>query len=256
MPVFCCSGKQQSFLDFWLQNLQNTGFCDSGQTMFPLHDDNPTSIKPYVTLILIGVCIVVWLLTMGQLQEAVFSYGAIPAVVMGDKVLPAEYHSVPAWSTVFTSMFMHGGWMHLIGNMLYLWIFGNNVEDSMGHAKFIAFYLICGMIAFAGHLVGDAQSAIPLVGASGAVSGVLGAYILLYPHARVLVAVPVGVIITLRLPAGIVLAFWFVLQLINSLFSGSDSGVAWGAHIGGFVAGMVLIPFFKDAEHRLFTPKH
>lgn len=226
--------------------------------MFPLHDDNPTAIFPYVTLILIAACIVVWVLTMGaQLQESVLAFGAIPAVVLGDKMLPPDYAVIPAWSTVFTSMFMHGGWMHLIGNMLYLWIFGNNVEDSMGHTKFIIFYLVCGIIAFLGHLVGDLNSTVPLVGASGAISGVLGAYLLLYPHARVLVAVPIVIIITLRLPAGIVLAFWFILQLFNSALSnGAESGVAWGAHIGGFVAGMILIPFFKDSEHRLFTPKH
>lgn len=227
--------------------------------MFPLHDDNPTTINPYVTIALIVGCVVVWILTMGpHLQDAVLAYGAIPSVVIGNKLLPPEIYAIPAWSSVFTSMFMHGGWMHLIGNMLYLWIFGNNVEDAMGHVKFFIFYLVCGVIAFLGHLVGDVNSNIPLVGASGAVSGVLGAYILLYPHARVLVAIPIIIIVTLRLPAGIVLAFWFLLQLINSVIANGnpDAGVAWGAHIGGFVAGMVLIPFFKNSDHPLFTPKH
>ncbi|MDH5325155.1 MAG: rhomboid family intramembrane serine protease [Gammaproteobacteria bacterium] len=226
--------------------------------MFPLHDDNPTTIKPIVTIVLIVICILVWLATMGQLQTSVLSLGAIPAVITGEKQLAPEFYLVPSWMTVVTSMFMHGGWMHLIGNMLYLWIFGNNVEDSMGHTKFLVFYITCGLIALLAHMVGDTGSTVPMVGASGAISGVLGAYLLLYPHARVLVAVPIVIIITLRLPAGIVLAFWFVLQIFNSvLANGSpDSGVAWGAHIGGFVAGMILIPFFKDSSHRLFTPKH
>jgi membrane associated rhomboid family serine protease len=140
--------------------------------------------------------------------------------------------------------------------MLYLWIFGNNVEDAMGHARFILFYLVCGVAAFMAHALGDVNSQIPTVGASGAISGVLGAYLLLHPRAKVLVAIPLGFIIhTTRLPAGIVLAFWFVLQLINSAITAAEQsgGVAWGAHIGGFVAGMALIPFFKYRRVRLFS---
>jgi len=152
-------------------------------------------------------------------------------------------------------MFLHGGWMHLIGNMLYLWIFGNNVEDVMGHVRFIFFYLLCGIAAVFTQAFPNPQSDIPMIGASGAISGVLGAYLLLYPHARILVAIPFGFYIhTTRLPAGIVLGFWFILQLISSALSGGQGGVAFGAHIGGFVMGMILILFFRHKGVRLFAP--
>lgn len=225
--------------------------------MIPLHDDNPTNIPPIVTVIFIVICTLVffWEFSLGAgMQRAVVSLGAIPAVIYNEKYLPAELVLLPAWATVFTSMFMHGGWMHLIGNMLFLWIFGNNVEDAMGHAKFLVFYIVCGVGAFAAHSLQDIHSEIPLVGASGAISGVLGAYLLLYPHARVLVAIPLGIIFyTLRLPASIVLLFWFVIQIFSNLASASQDGVAWGAHVGGFICGMLLIPLFKDKEHRFFT---
>ncbi len=146
--------------------------------------------------------------------------------------------------------------MHLIGNMLYLWIFGNNIEDSMGHARFILFYILCGIGAAMAQAIPNPESTIPMIGASGAISGVLGAYLLLYPHAKVLVLVPLGFYITtFRLPAGAVLLFWFIFQMINSLLSaGQQGGVAWGAHIGGFVTGMLLIPFFKYRRVKFFTP--
>lgn len=225
--------------------------------MIPLHDDNPTEITPVFTVILIIACVLVffWQLTAGG-QQGVYAYGVIPAVLFDIKELPAELVRVPAWTTVLTSMFLHGGWMHLIGNMLYLWIFGNNIEDAMGHGRFILFYLLCGIAAAMAQALPDPQSVVPMIGASGAISGVLGAYLLLYPHAKVLVVVPLGFYITsLRLPAGAVLAFWFVLQLINSAMSGDQQGgVAWGAHIGGFVAGMALIPIFKHRNVRFFAP--
>lgn len=146
--------------------------------------------------------------------------------------------------------------MHLIGNMLYLWIFGDNVEDSMGHGRFIVFYLLCGVAAVLAQALPDPESTIPMVGASGAISGVLGAYLLLYPHARVLVLIPLGFYLhTTRLPAGLVLALWFGLQLLNNaLTAGTEGGVAFRAHIGGFIAGMVLIPLFKRRDVRLFRP--
>ena len=158
---------------------------------------------------------------------------------------------MPAALTVFTSMFLHGGWMHLIGNMLYLWIFGNNVEDSMGHVRFFIFYFLCGIAAAMAQAIPNPESTVPMIGASGAISGVLGAYLLLYPRARVLVGIPLGFFLyTARLPAVAVLAFWFVLQLVSKLVTSAEGGgVAWGAHIGGFVAGVVLIPFFS--RHRL-----
>lgn len=225
--------------------------------MIPLHDDNPTSTIPFITIafIILSVLVFIWELSLGPTTEqAFYSYGAIPAVVIGGKLLPPQVDVIPTWATVLTSMFMHGGWMHLIGNMLYLWIFGNNVEDAMGHVRFVVFYAVCGIAAFLAHALGEINSQVPMVGASGAISGVLGAYVLLHPRAKVLVAIPLGFFIyTTRLPAGIVLVFWFVLQLLNSAVSGAgESGVAWGAHIGGFVAGMALIPFFKYRRVKLF----
>jgi len=183
-------------------------------------------------------------------------FGAVPAAIFEDKVLSVDFQVIPAWATVLTSMFMHGGWMHLIGNMLFLWIYGNNVEDCMGHVRFIIFYIICGIAAFLTHALTNTGSEIPMIGASGAISGVLGAYILIYPHARILVAMPLGFFIhTMRLPAGIVIGFWFILQFINSYASNPEGGgVAWFAHIGGFVAGMLLIPLFKYKEISFFHP--
>lgn len=227
--------------------------------MFPLHDENPAEIVPYVTITLIVACALVffWQLSLGPYaQQAIISLGFIPATLFDGKSLPPDLEVIPAWMTAFTYMFMHGGWMHIIGNMIYLWIFGNNVEDSMGHLRFIVFYLLCGIIALAAHTIPDPAATTPLVGASGAVAGVLGAYLLLFPHARVIVAIPFGFFIhTMRVPAGLVLGFWFILQIFNSASAGDQAGgIAWGAHIGGFIAGMALIPVFKYKEVRLFSP--
>lgn len=228
--------------------------------MIPLRDDNPTRTKPYVSVTFIVLCVLVflWQVSLGMPggQRAVYSLGLIPAVLFGTEQLPPELRLVPAELTVFTSMFMHGGWMHLIGNMLYLWIFGDNVEDSMGHGRFFVFYLVCGIAAALAQAIPEPGSIVPMVGASGAISGVLGAYLLLHPHARVLVAVPFGFLIhTMRLPAGLVLAFWFVLQLISNVFAqAGEGGVAFRAHIGGFIAGMLLVGVFKRRDVRLFAP--
>ena len=226
--------------------------------MFPLHDDNPTKITPYISYFLIGSCILafLWQLSLGRYaQHAVLSLGMIPAVVFNIQQLNPDLVTVPALATFFTSMFLHGGWMHLIGNMLYLWIFGNNVEDAMGHRRFIVFYLICGVAAALTQAIPDINSTTPMIGASGAISGVLGAYLLLFPHARVLVVIPLGFYIhATRIKAGWVLGFWFGLQIFNSIMSGDQQGgVAWGAHIGGFVAGLALIPFFKYKHVPLFA---
>jgi membrane associated rhomboid family serine protease len=228
--------------------------------MFPLHDDNPARRLPVITVLLIVACCLIffWQLSLGPAQErAIFALGAIPAALIGGQNLPPDIAVIPAWATVFSSMFLHGGWMHLIGNMLYLWIFGNNVEDAMGHVRFIIFYLVCGIGAVLAHALPVPDSTVPMIGASGAISGVLGAYLLLFPHARILVAIPLGFYIhTTRLAAGWVLGFWFILQLISSsLDTGQGGGVAFGAHVGGFVAGMVLIPFFKERGVRLFAPR-
>jgi len=227
--------------------------------MFPLHDDNPTQTVPYVTWALITACVLAffWQQSLGDaVQSAVYAFGMIPAVLLDIKSLPPELDLLPAWMTVLTSMFLHGGWMHLIGNMLYLWIFGNNVEDAMGHGRFLAFYLLCGIIAALSQVAMNTASEVPMVGASGAISGVLGAYILLYPHARVLVLIPIIIIITTaRIAAYWVLGFWFVMQLISTTANaGQEGGVAFAAHIGGFVAGMVLIPIFKHRHVPLFAP--
>ncbi len=226
--------------------------------MIPLHDDNPAELQPVVTVTFMAVSILVflWQMSLGEeMQRVVYSLGMIPASLFGEKSLPPELAVVPAWMTLFTSMFMHGGWMHLIGNMLYLWIFGNNVEDAMGHARFILFYLLCGIAAAMAQALPNPGSEIPMIGASGAISGVLGAYLILYPHARVLVVIPLGFIIhTMRIPAGFVLGFWFFIQLISSVgASGQQGGVAFGAHIGGFVAGLALIPLFKYRSVPLFS---
>ncbi len=227
--------------------------------MFPIHDDNPTRITPYVTYALLSACVLVffWQISLGDAaQQAVYSFGVIPSVLFASKSLPAELEILPAWLTIFTSMFLHGGWMHLIGNMLYLWVFGNNVEDAMGHKRFIVFYLSCGLLAALTQAVLNADSEIPMIGASGAISGVLGAYLLLHPRARILVVIPIGILIyTPWIAAYWVLGFWFVLQLFNSLMSASEiGGVAYGAHIGGFIAGMLLIPLFKYRQVALFSP--
>ena len=228
--------------------------------MIPIRDDNPAAKPPLITVTFIVLCSLVFLWQQTLTQDAqkilVMTMGAIPAVLIGDKSLPAGLLQLPAVATIFTSMFLHGGWMHLLSNMLYLWIFGNNIEDAMGHTRFIVFYLLCGVIAVFAHALPNADSAIPMIGASGAISGVLGAYLLLYPHARVLVLIFLGFFITtVHLPAVVVLGLWFGLQLLYSALADPQTGgVAWGAHIGGFVAGLILIPFFKRKGVRFFAP--
>ena len=228
--------------------------------MIPLRDDNPTEITPVVTVSFIVMCVLVFLyeisLPAQSNQAFVYMYGAIPAVVFGHVQMPTELMSLPAYGTLLSSMFLHGGWMHLIGNMLYLWIFGNNIEDVMGHTKFILFYGICGVIAALSHAAIDPESTIPMVGASGAISGVLGAYLLLYPRARVLVFIPIGFFIQMiHVPAAVVLGLWFVMQLFSGGLSlGHEGGeVAFFAHIGGFIAGLVLIGFFKHPHVQFFN---
>ncbi len=228
--------------------------------MIPLRDDNPTTIQPLVTiaLIVLSSLIFLWQLSLGSrgFEAAVVSLGVIPATLFGEKTLPPELALIPPTMTVFTSMFLHGSWMHLVGNMLYLWIFGNNVEDAMGHVRFVIFYLLCGIVAVLAQSLPNMASTLPMIGASGAISGVLGAYLLLYPHARVLVLIPLGFYTQLvHLPAMAVLGFWFVLQLISTALSDPQAGgVAFGAHIGGFVAGMALLPLFKYRRVRMFAP--
>ncbi len=233
--------------------------------MIPLHDDNPTTINPVMTITFIVSCVLVFFYQTslggqgGQLF--VYQFGAIPGVLFGKEALPPEAAVVPASFSLITSMFLHGGFMHLGGNMLYLWIFGNNIEDIMGHGRFVIFYFLCGIIAAMSHAMTDPGSVVPMIGASGAISGVLGAYLLIYPRAHVMVLIPLGFFIKMMyLPAGFVLAFWFLLQIFSGAFSGSQGGggVAWFAHIGGFIAGIVLVGLFKHKHVHFFnrSPRH
>jgi membrane associated rhomboid family serine protease len=227
--------------------------------VIPLHDDNPTTSKPYVTVGILITCVLVYVcqhLLMSKVgsQQAAYAFGLVPAVLTGRELLPPEIALVPAWATVLTSMFMHGGFWHLAGNMLYLWVFGNNIEDAMGHVRFLLFYLLCGVAAVFAQVLPNPGSIIPMVGASGAISGVLGAYVLLFPRARVLLGLPLGFLIVQlgRFPAIWVLAAWFIMQLVMGAISAARSvgdtqgGIAFGAHIGGFIAGLVLVAFFKQ----------
>lgn len=221
--------------------------------MIPLRDENPTRTVAFVTITVIVANVLVFLhevsLPPRHLDAFVAHYGLLPAEIVN---LP----SAPAVRSVFTSMFLHGGWMHLIGNMLFLWIFGNNIEDSVGHVRFVFFYLLCGIGAAAAQVLVTPNSTIPMIGASGAISGVLGAYLLLFPRARVLVLLPIFIFYRLLyVPAWLMLIFWFALQLLSgaaSLGANVKGGVAFWAHIGGFVAGAALIALFKRRGVRLF----
>jgi len=215
--------------------------------MIPLRDDNPTRSTPVVNVALIALCVIVFLwevmLPGREAEQAINLLGFIPAVFFGHADF-AQPWIAPELSIV-TSMFMHGGWMHLLGNMLYLWIFGDNVEDRVGHARYVLFYLLCGLVAALAQGFADMTSTVPMIGASGAISGVLGAYIVLYPRANVLVALPLLIVFyTMRVPAWVVLGMWFVAQLLSSLSAQQGAGVAFGAHVGGFVAGALLIRLF------------
>ncbi len=218
--------------------------------MIPLKDDNPTSNKPIVTYFLIGSCVLIFLIQLSSQSyntgQLFYSYGLIPSVLMGHNQLPMDLYAVPAYLTIFTSMFMHGGFMHLIGNMLYMWIFADNIEDNLGPSKFLIFYLLAGIGAAMTQVLMDTQSQIPMVGASGAIGGVLGAYLINHPNAKVLVLIPFGFFSQIiKIKALYVLGFWFILQFISS-----GGGVAYAAHIGGFVSGMILILFFNKKWKR------
>jgi membrane associated rhomboid family serine protease len=225
--------------------------------MLPLKDDVPSRTVPFMTVGLIAANVVAFLYqaslemsgdprALQAAQEFVFEFGAIPCRLTGACRAPAEFPH-PAL-TIFTSMFLHGGLFHIAGNMLYLWIFGNNVEDTLGHGRFLLFYLFCGVAAALAQTVMNPASKIPMVGASGAISGVLGAYLLLFPYARVLTLITFGFFIRfVHIPAVIVLGFWIVVQFLNGILTVSlagpeaGGGVAWFAHIGGFLAGMAVV---------------
>ena len=245
--------------------------------MFPLKDNIPTERFPVVTVTLIALNVIAYFLwqrgglTLGDpssphFQENLVRYAEFPYEVThpGEQCIPSgssaftcsdvygpRYDLPPTWLTVFTAMFMHGGLLHLGGNMLFLWIFGNNVEDSMGPVKFVAFYLLAGLAATAGQLAIDPNAAVPNIGASGAVAGVLGGYILLFPQARVITVIFIVFFFTiLELPALAILGFWFIQQVLFGYFDldtgGAGGGVAYFAHIGGFVFGLIVIKLFAD----------
>jgi membrane associated rhomboid family serine protease len=229
--------------------------------MFPLRDDNPTTITPLMTWAIIAINVGVFFyqvsLGPGASQLFVYQYGAIPAAVAGNRSLPDAIESIPPVLTIFTSMFLHGGWMHLIGNMWFLWIFGNNIEEAMGRLRFFLFYLICGLLASTTHILFNTGSTLPMIGASGAVAGVLGAYLLLYPRARVLTFVFLFFFFRLiYIPAGFMLGYWFLIQILNTSAAGARAagGVAFWAHVGGFIAGALLVGVFKKREVRFFNP--
>ena len=227
--------------------------------MIPLKDDNPTEIFPLFTVLIIGSCVAAWVLVQGAgaseqaLTGSVCALGAIPSEITGQGGVggPCELGGL-TWGAIFSSMFLHGSWMHLIGNMWFLWIFGNNVEDSMGRIRFLVFYLITGAAATLTHVLIDPGSTVPLVGASGAISGIMGAYLVLYPHARVLTAIPIFVVIRLMpVPAWVMLGYWFLIQAVSASVTPSAAGgggVAFWAHVGGFVAGVVLIKVFERRD--------
>ena len=249
--------------------------------MFPLKDDIPTRRTPIVTIALIAINVIVYFVferglwdlgTVGN--ERVFEYGAIPIEITepGTECVPVEGgnavqcgtgefggDNAPFWLTALSSMFLHGSLLHLGGNMLFLWIFGNNIEDSMGRLTFVGFYLLGGFAALGLHILSDPDSVVPTVGASGAIAGVLGAYARLYPRARVVTLIFIIIIFTVvTLPAMVVLGLWFVLQLLPAFSEppGAGAGVAYFAHIGGFLFGLLLIKLFADRVHEDYESNH
>jgi rhomboid family protein len=224
----------------------------------PLYDDSPVRRAAVVNYLLIGLCIGAFLWQLGQDQHRVlYGYGMVPAVLFGSAHLAPYLHVLPAWATIFTSMFLHGGWFHLIGNMLFLWIFGNNVEDELGHIRYIVLYFASGVAAALIQGLSNPGSHVPMIGASGAIAGVLGAYALLCPRANVHVFV--WIIIFFRIvnvPAWTLLGLWFAMQLLSGLEQGRGRpGVAFWAHVGGFVTGMILVTQLRRPGTALLRPQ-
>lgn len=219
--------------------------------MIPLRDNNPSERFPFVNVTIIVVCVVAFFyqLMLGRHMEAfLFEYGLVPARYF-DRSVAAHFTVGEQALPFLTTMFLHGGWLHLIGNMWILYIFGDNVESALGHAGYLFFYLMCGIMASLIHLVLNFNSSLPTIGASGAIAGIMGAYFVLYPRARILTFVPIFFFFTLiEVPAFVFLGFWFVMQFFSGAFAlagGNFSGIAWWAHIGGFVAGILLLFLFR-----------
>ena len=235
--------------------------------MFPYRDENETQRAAIVTGTIIGLNVLMWIAVQGagatvSLAKSVCELGLIPGELTGSlppgtqfplgEGLACATDPGRQISHLFTSMFLHGSWLHLLGNMWFLWIFGNNIEDSMGRIRFIVFYLLCGLTAAFAQILANPDSAIPMVGASGAISGVMGAYLVLYPKVRVYAIVPLGFFLTsMALPAWVMLGYWFLIQFVSGLVSmgGEMGGVAFWAHIGGFVAGVALVKLFARSDY-------
>jgi membrane associated rhomboid family serine protease len=228
--------------------------------MFPIRDENPQLKVPFVTFAIIALNAAAWIFFQGlgsepALMWSVCRLGLIPGYLFGTVEIPhgsqllCPVEGYGSWLTVVSSMFMHGSWIHIVGNMWFMWIFGGNVEDSMGHTRFAIFYVLCGIAAAAAQIFANPASAVPMVGASGAIGGVMGAYIMLYPRVHVHMLVILGFYITtFAVPAVFMLGYWIIVQVVGGMMSvgATGGGVAFWAHIGGFAAGAVLILLFKD----------
>ena len=231
--------------------------------MFPYHDENETQRTPVITIAIIALCVLAWVVVQGAGSEqgvasSVCNYGlvaaeltgatpTVQAIPMGPDMLCAVDKG-PEYASIFTSMFLHGSWMHLIGNMWFLWLFGNNIEDSMTRPRFVIFYLLSGIAAALLQVLTDPASPVPMIGASGAISGVMGGYLVLYPKVKVYTILPLGFFTTTyALPAWVMLIYWIALQLLGG-FGGGEGGVAFWAHVGGFVAGIVLVKLFARRD--------
>ena len=227
----------------------------------PIYDDHPRGGLPIVTYGLIAVCVLVflWEQSLGPrgANAAAVAYGMVPAVLFGEAELPPQLQLVPVWATLFTSMFLHGGWLHLIGNMIYLWTFGAGVETALGAPRYLVFYLLCGVAAALTQAFIDPAAEVPMIGASGAIAGTLGAYLILYPRGNVVVFVWILIFIRfITVPAVLLLGFWFLGQLLSALGTAADEpGVAFWAHVGGFVVGMLLVAFFRRRGVVLLQPR-
>ena len=234
--------------------------------MFPISDENPHFLTPWTTMGLIAVNILAWVFVQGlgtepKLGTSVCTLGLVPGELLQTLAAGTRFEigpgmlcvltDTPNWASTISHMFLHGGWLHIIGNLWFLWIFGNNVEDSMGHLRFLAFYLLCGLAAAALQVFADPRAGIPMVGASGAIGGVMGAYVLLYPKVQVKMLVFLGIFVTtFSVPAFWMIGYWFIAQFIGGIGSigAQGGGVAFWAHVGGFLAGAALIFLFRDPE--------
>jgi membrane associated rhomboid family serine protease len=217
--------------------------------MIPLRDVIPSRTVPYITVTIIVLNAVAWLVELSLPRDV------LPVFLQVYGVVPADFHA----STLISSMFLHGSWSHVIGNMWYLWIFGDNIEDRLGHGRFIVFYLLCGITAALGQVVVDPDSTLPTIGASGAIAGVMGAYFVLYPHSRVLTLIPWIFLQIVELPAIVLLGFWFLMQLFSAgaiavTTSTHGGGVAFAAHVAGFVMGAIGVFVFRKREYDRWEP--